>query len=161
MSNTSTAPPIGNYRLVWGHRSNTGRSNTYEGALRIQKAKCTKQQEHNVTDKSCIFLLNRGFRIGCLLPSHCHLHNPFALNFMDDVLIPLQLIFLLCSLPTHSLNTARLIFLMHCFLRATPLLQRSYTILLIRKMSSEQTQPPSLHPESHFSSLTLSLFSLP
>lgn len=130
--------------LVWGHCSNITRNNIYEGALRTQEKKRTVQQGHNVTDKSCIFLLNRGFRTGCLLPSTSHLHHPFAVNFTDDVLIALQLISLLCSLPTHSLNTARLIFLMHCFLWATPLPKRSYTILPVLKMSNEQTQPPKL-----------------
>lgn len=79
----------------------------------------------------------------------CHLSNPRAINFMDDVLIALELISVFLSpLPVHSLHTARLISLMHCFLQATPLLKRSHNILLVLKMSNEQTQPSNLRSSS-------------
>lgn len=63
------------------------------------------QQERNITDKSC--LIRKALKgISDWLPSssHSHLHNPFAVNFTEDVLIALQLtpLFSADSFSKHS-----------------------------------------------------------
>lgn len=72
------------------------------------KEKYMVLQERKIIDKFCQFLVNE-----CsdwMLSFRCHLSNTYAINFMDDVLIALELISFFFSLPIHSLNTTRLIF---------------------------------------------------
>lgn len=125
------------YMLVGRHCSHSNRNYTFEGVLRADKEKYMTQQEHNIIAKSCTFLPNRRFQIGCFLFSYCHLAKLCAVNFMGDVLLAPELISVLCSLPpSHFLSAARLILAVLCFLQTV--LKRLHAILLVPKMSKEQ-----------------------
>lgn len=72
------------------------------------KEKYMVLQEHKIIDKFCQFLVNG--HSNWLLSFHRHLSNPYTINFMDDILIALELISFFFPLSIHSLNTTMLIF---------------------------------------------------